>query len=128
MSSIPRKTKFALAMTTCMCLQARSCIAQSAQKNHLDLTNLHLKKKKKEPEQKKLQFRCVCCVRHPPPSHAYKSVLKRLFEYSNIFEQGFENEYSNTKIENRVFEKAMNRAPSPTLTAASHHCVSRAAK
>ena len=33
-------------------------------------------------------------------------VLKRLFEYSNIFEQGFENEYSNTKIENRVFEKS----------------------
>ena len=26
-------------------------------------------------------------------------MLKRLFEYSNIFEQGFENEYSNTKIE-----------------------------
>ena len=42
-------------------------------------------------------------------------VLKRLFEYSNIFEQGFENEYSNTKIENRVFEKAMNRAPAPIL-------------
>ena len=45
-------------------------------------------------------------------------MLKRLFEYSNIFEQGFENEYSNTKIENRVFEiyeKAMNRAPSPIL-------------
>ena len=39
-------------------------------------------------------------------------MLKRLFEYSNIFEQGFQNEYSNTKIENRVFEKVMNRAPS----------------
>ena len=32
-------------------------------------------------------------------------VLKRIFEYSNIFEQGFRNEYSNTKIKIRVFEK-----------------------
>ena len=48
--------------------QAHSCIAQSAQKNHVDLTNLRWKKKK-EPEQKKLQFRCACCVRHPPPAH-----------------------------------------------------------
>ena len=30
--------------------QARSCIAQSAQKNHLDLTNLRYKKKKKKKE------------------------------------------------------------------------------
>ena len=42
----------------------------------------------------------------------FLAVLKRLFEYSNIFEQGFQNEYSNTKIENRIFEKVMNRAPS----------------
>ena len=42
----------------------------------------------------------------------FSTVLKRLFEYSNIFEQGFQNEYSNTKIENRIFEKVMNRAPS----------------
>ena len=43
------------------------------------------------------------------------TVLKRLFEYSNIFEQGFQNEYSNTKIENRIFEKVMNRAPSSSV-------------
>ena len=55
-----------------------------------------------------LRFVCDC------DSSMIFAVLKRLFEYSNIFEQGFENEYSNTKIENRVFEKAMNRAPSPT--------------
>ena len=46
------------------------------------------------------------------PGAQAEPVLKRLFEYSNIFEQGFQNEYSNTKIENRVFEKVMNRAPS----------------
>ena len=58
----------------------------------------------------------------------FLAVLKRLFEYSNIFEQGFENEYSNTKIENRVFEKAMNiESSSVADTAASRHCVSRAA-
>ena len=44
----------------------------------------------------------------------YIPVLKRLFEYSNIFEQGFQNEYSNTKIENRVIEKVLDRAPNRT--------------
>ena len=57
---------------------------------------------------------------------ACKPVLKRLFEYSNIFEQGFQNEYLNTKTENRVFEKELNRAPSPTRSCSnlnlSHAC------
>ena len=52
--------------------QARSCIAQSAQKNHLDLTNLRYRKKKRNRNNnKKLQFRCACCVRHPPPAHLH---------------------------------------------------------
>ena len=57
----------------------------------------------------------------------FRPVLKRLFEYSNIFEQGFQNKYSNTKIENRVFEKVMNRAP-PTMCKPSAAPLGAAAK
>ena len=47
----------------------------------------------------------------------FHAVLKRIFEYSNIFEQGFQNEYSNTKIENRIFEKAPSTMCKPTSAA-----------
>ena len=56
--------------------QARSCIAQSAQKNHLDLTNLRYKKRK-EPEQKKktaVSMRVLC----PPPIHVHEVPVNEL--------------------------------------------------
>ena len=70
----------------CVCVgggggQARSCIAQSAQENHLDLTNLrYKKKKKKEPEQKKnCSFDArVASATHPLRTYMYVHEVNEL--------------------------------------------------